>query len=82
MKKESAINTDSSSDSVDTTSFQTTRQRRRWSPRAQDSMAITDKEKITRPLDLRSVLEEGFRKNPFEQIRGQQREQIELRKKM
>lgn len=33
-----------------------------------------------RVLDLRSVLEEGFRRNPFENIRGQQREQIELLK--
>jgi outer membrane protein TolC len=33
-----------------------------------------------RALDLRSVLEEGFRRNPFEQIRGQQREQIDLLK--
>ncbi len=33
-----------------------------------------------RAIDLRSVLEEGFRKNPFEQIRGQQKEQIDLLK--
>lgn len=33
-----------------------------------------------RSLDLRSILEEGFRRNPFEQIRTQQREQIELLK--
>lgn len=33
-----------------------------------------------RPLDLRSVIEEGFRRNPFQRIREQQREQIELRK--
>lgn len=33
-----------------------------------------------RAIDLRSVLEEGFRRNPFEQIRGQQKEQIELLK--
>jgi len=76
-----AINTDSGNDSADIPSFQTTKQRRRWSPRSQDSLAITDKEKITRSLDLRSILEEGFRKNPFQQIRGQQKEQIELRRK-
>jgi len=33
-----------------------------------------------RAIDLRSVLEEGFRRNPFEQIRGQQKEQIDLLK--
>jgi outer membrane protein TolC len=33
-----------------------------------------------RVLDLRSVLEEAFRRNPFEQIRGIQKEQIELTK--
>ncbi len=81
IEEREAINTESSIDSMDTTTLKTTRSRRRWSPRAQDSMAITDKEKITRPLDLRSVLEEGFRKNPFEQIRTQQKEQIELRRK-
>lgn len=35
---------------------------------------------VGRNLDLRSVLEEGFRRNPLEQIRGQQREQIDLLK--
>ncbi len=39
-----------------------------------------DKDREGRALDLRSVIEEGFRRNPFEQIRGQQREQIELSK--
>lgn len=39
-----------------------------------------DPDKMGRSLDLRSVLEEGFRRNPFEQIRGQQKEQIELLK--
>ncbi len=33
-----------------------------------------------RNLDLRSVIEEGFRRNPFQQIRGQQKEQIEIAK--
>lgn len=33
-----------------------------------------------RSIDLRSVLEEGFRKNPLEQIRGKQKEQIDLLK--
>lgn len=34
----------------------------------------------SRALDLRSVLEEGFRRNPFERIRDHQREQIDLLK--
>lgn len=33
-----------------------------------------------RNLDLRSVIEEGLRRNAFQQIRGQQKEQIELAK--
>ena len=33
-----------------------------------------------RPIDLRSLLEEAFRRNPFQQIREQQKEQIELSK--
>ncbi len=33
-----------------------------------------------RSLDLRSVIEEGFRRNAFQKIREQQREQIELSK--
>jgi len=37
-----------------------------------------DPDKSGRSIDLKSVLEEGFRKNPFEKIRQQQREQIEL----
>ncbi len=81
IEEREAINTGSETESMDTSSFQTTKQRRRWSPRSKDSLAVTDKEKITRSLDLRSVLEEGFRKNPFEQIREQRREQIDLRKK-
>ena len=40
----------------------------------------TDSEKAGRPIDLRSILEEGFRKNPFQKIREQKREQIELSK--
>ena len=39
-----------------------------------------DSDKSGRSIDLKSVLEEGFRKNPFEKIRQQQREQIELSK--
>lgn len=42
--------------------------------------AVTEAALESRPLDLRSVLEEGFRKNPFERIRENQKEQIELLK--
>lgn len=38
------------------------------------------KETTGRNLDLRSVIEEGLRRNPNQQIRGQQKEQIELAK--
>lgn len=57
----------------------TTPTSRRWSIR-RDSKTGSDKDISGRSLDLRSILEEGFRKNPFEQIRGQQREQFELTK--
>lgn len=50
----------------------------RWSKR--NNIDANDKDREGRALDLRSVLEEGFRRNPFEQIREQQREQIELTK--
>jgi outer membrane protein TolC len=39
-----------------------------------------DPSNVGRSLDLRSVLEEGFRRNAFQQIREHQREQIELLK--
>jgi outer membrane protein TolC len=52
----------------------------RWSVKRPEAGDEKDKDQIGRVLDLRSVLEEGFRRNPFEQIRGQQREQIELLK--
>lgn len=50
----------------------------RWSKR--NNIDSNDKDREGRALDLRSVLEEGFRRNPFEQIREKQREQIELTK--
>jgi len=46
-----------------------------WS---QSKINQNDSDNAGRALDLRSVLEEGFRKNPFEQIRKQQKEQIDL----
>ncbi len=50
----------------------------RWSPR--NNLDANDADKEGRVLDLRSVIEEGFRRNPFQRIREQQREQIDLRK--
>lgn len=38
------------------------------------------KDRAGRVLDLRSVIEEGFRRNAFEQIRTHQKEQLELSK--
>jgi outer membrane protein TolC len=51
----------------------------RWSPQKR-TIDINEKtaDSSGKVLDLRSVLEEGFRRNPFERIRGVQREQIEL----
>jgi outer membrane protein TolC len=51
----------------------------RWKVKRPE-MAAKDEANESRVLDLRSVIEEAFRRNPFEQIRAQQREQIELRK--
>lgn len=50
----------------------------RWLKR--NNTDTNDLDKSSRSIDLRSVIEEGFRKNPFEKIREQQREQIELLK--
>jgi outer membrane protein TolC len=49
-------------------------------PQVRSYFEQKDPDKAGRALDLRSVLEEGFRRNPFEQIRHQQKEQIELLK--
>lgn len=47
----------------------------RWNSNRQTKVDID-----ARNLDLRSVIEEGFRKNALQQIRGQQKDQIELAK--
>lgn len=52
---------------------------RKWTRRNNTDASDTT-ETTGRSLDLRSVLEEGFRRNPFQKIREQQREQIELQK--
>lgn len=75
---ESSINSDPTS-ATDSVAPQTNR-KSRWSVSRPQEGQDKDKQPQGRVLDLRSVLEEGFRRNAFEQIRGQQREQIELLK--
>nr|MBA2404055.1 hypothetical protein [Bdellovibrionales bacterium] len=82
---ESSINSDptaetEASQSTSTTTTTTTIKRSRWSVTRPEAGTVQEKDKQGRVLDLRSVIEEGFRRNPFEKIRGQQREQIELLK--
>ncbi|MFL5784880.1 MAG: TolC family protein [Bacteriovoracaceae bacterium] len=60
-------------ENLDTSVFN--EQNSRWSTKKRDQ-----KGEESRNLDLRSVLEEGFRRNPFQQVRGQQKEIIELQK--
>jgi outer membrane protein TolC len=52
----------------------------RWSAKKNKQDSKEDPTNQGRPLDLRSVLEEGFRRNAFQQMREQQKEQIELLK--
>jgi outer membrane protein TolC len=73
---ESTINSDPTATSDSTTPTK----KSRWSVTRPEAGSENDKDKQGRVLDLRSVLEEGFRRNPFEKIRGQQREQIDLSK--
>lgn len=49
---------------------------RKWSPQRSPVTKGAD----GRFLDLRSAIEEAIRKNPFQQIRGYQREKIDLRR--
>lgn len=72
---ETAIMEDATTKSQKTS---TTTSRRRWT--RQNNIDPNETDKDGRALDLRSVLEEGFRRNPFEKIREQQREQIDLLK--
>jgi len=63
----------------DITESAPSRTKSRWTAK-RNLVDEKDPAKDGRSLDLRSVLEEGFRRNPFEQIRGQQKEQIDLLK--
>ena len=73
---ESSISTDASS----STESSTTVKKSRWSVSRPQAGNDKDQDKQGRVLDLRSVIEEGFRRNPLEQIRAQQREQLDLSK--
>lgn len=75
---ESSINSDPTSESGG--ALDQPVKKSRWSVKRPQPGNEKDKDQQGRVLDLRSVLEEGFRRNPFEQIRGQQREQIDLLK--
>lgn len=75
----SALETAIEQDTVTTEGSSEPQKRNRWSQK-RTNFDEKDPDKMGRSLDLRSVLEEGFRRNPFEQIRTQQREQIELLK--
>jgi outer membrane protein TolC len=80
---ESSINSDptTSSESESSTTTTTRIKKSRWSvARPEAGIDKVQDKQQGRVLDLRSVIEEGFRRNPFEQIRDQRREQIELLK--
>ena len=72
----SALETAISEDTVPTDSGSTSAPSR-WNSK-RSNFDEKDPDARGRALDLRSVLEEGFRRNPFQQIRNQQKEQIEL----
>ncbi len=76
---ESSISSDAST-TTDSETETTTIKKSRWSVKRTDPGSEKDLEKEGRVLDLRSVIEEGFRRNPFEKIRTQRREQIDLLK--
>jgi len=54
--------------------------RSRWNSKRRDNEVLEEKnpQNEARVIDLKSVLEEGFRRNPLERIRTQQKEQIDL----
>jgi outer membrane protein TolC len=64
---------------LDTAQAPTANTRSRWQAKKSDTPAANEGQS-GRVLDLRSVLEEGFRKNPLEQIRQQRKEQLGLLK--
>ena len=55
-------------------------QKSRWAVSRSELGREKEQDREGRALDIRSVIEEGFRKNPLERIRSQQKEQIELLK--
>ncbi len=75
----SALETAIEQDKTQTTEDISEPPRNKWTPR-KSNFDAKDPQAEGRALDLRSVLEEGFRRNAFQKIREQQREQIELLK--
>jgi outer membrane protein TolC len=76
---ESSINSDPTATSSNNVN-PTAPKKSRWTVKRPEEGNEKDGKPQGRVLDLRSILEEDFRRNPFEQIRGQQKEQIELSK--
>lgn len=74
----SALETAIDQDKV-TTEVPSEAPRNKWSSK-KSNFDEKDPQAAGRALDLRSVLEEGFRRNAFQKIREQQHEQIELLK--
>lgn len=77
---ESSINSDPTTSQESAPNAAASLKKSRWKVARPEAGNDQDKDRQGRVLDLRSVLEEGFRRNPFEKIRDQQREQIELLK--
>lgn len=75
---ESSINSDPTASSQD--NFTAKPRKSRWSISRPEEGSDKDQQSEGRAIDLRSILEEGFRRNPLEQIRAQRREQFELSK--
>lgn len=76
---ESAVSSKNTDVSIEEEATTTMQESTRWKV-SKPQVAKKDESSDARVLDLRSILEEGFRRNPFEQIRSQRREQIELLK--
>lgn len=77
---ESSINTDPTAANASTGAAPKLK-KSRWTVSRPEAGNEKEKDKQQgRVLDLRSVIEEALRRNPFEQIRGQTREQIKLSK--
>lgn len=72
----SVLETTVTNDSV--TPSETEPRTQKWTTRRSNTFDNQTKNAEGRALDLRSVLEEGYRRNAFQQIREQQKEQVNL----